>query len=147
MSYAGQSSLLLIYSFGEARRTVHASPEGFAGQASFAQSITGKISETLVENIVAKRSSWERSLVELGGFPPAFNLITNRSLVSCDIDITTDGQTHPWGTKSHQLYHEKIPQMGIFSWWSIVEEVGTWLQENRLDLGIKKAPFQGLQIH
>lgn len=46
----------------------------YAGQASFAQSITGKISEILFEDIVAKRSSLERSLAERAGFEPAIPL-------------------------------------------------------------------------
>ena len=49
---------------------VHASPKGYAGQASFAQNITGKIPETKVSDIVAKRSSSERSLVAKVGIEP-----------------------------------------------------------------------------
>ena len=50
----------------------------YAGQASFAQSIAGKISETLVEDIVAKRSSPERSLVGARGLEPIGVRATSR---------------------------------------------------------------------
>jgi len=57
---------------GEARRSSMLRSSSYAGQASFAQNVAGKISETSVEDIVAKRSSSERSLA--GGAEVALRL-------------------------------------------------------------------------